>query len=99
MAPAASTTDVWSARAAHGALAITSVHVTPAAARAAGPPKGLNSPQQLPQIGAELAALRGIAPELLAQASLRNAVAALPKLGPLLAPYTGSLSQALPHPP
>ena len=72
---------------------------TTAAARAAGQPKGLNSPQQLPQIGAELAALRGIAPELLAQASLRNAVAALPKLGPLLAPYTGSLSQALPHPP
>ena len=72
---------------------------TTAAARAAGQPQGLNSPQQLPQIGAELAALRGIAPELLAQASLRNAVAALPKLGPLLAPYTGSLSQALPHPP
>lgn len=70
-----------------------------AAARAAGQPQGRNSPQQLPQIGAELAGLRGIAPALVAQASLRNAVAALPRLGPLLAPYTASLSPSLPQPP
>jgi TatD DNase family protein len=57
-----------------------------ATARAAGQPQGRNSPQQLPRIGAELAALRGISPELLAQASRRNAIAALPRLGPLLAP-------------
>jgi TatD DNase family protein len=72
-------------------------------ARAAGQPQGRNSPQQLPQIGAELAALRGIAPELLAQATLRNAVTALPRLGPLLGPllgpYTARLSTEPPHSP
>jgi len=70
-----------------------------AAARAAGQPQGRNSPRQLPRIGAELAALRGIAPELLAQASLRNAVSALPRLGPLLGSYTASPSPELPHSP
>ncbi len=34
MAPAASTTDVWQCRAAHGALVVRLVHVTPAAERA-----------------------------------------------------------------
>ncbi|NBY26244.1 MAG: TatD family deoxyribonuclease, partial [Betaproteobacteria bacterium] len=37
-------------------------------------------------IGAALAALRGITPEAMAQASARNAVAALPRLGQLLGP-------------
>ena len=57
-----------------------------AAARAGGLPQGRNSPQQLPRIGAALAALRGITPEAMAQASARNAVAALPRLGQLLGP-------------
>jgi TatD DNase family protein len=74
-----------------------------AAERAAGQPQSRNSPQQLPRIGAELAALRGMAPALLAQATLRNAVTALPRLGPLLGPllgpYTDRLSPWLPHPP
>ena len=55
-----------------------------AAARAAGQAQSRNSPQQLPRIGAALAALRGITPEAMAQASTANAVAALPRLGPLL---------------
>ena len=60
-----------------------------AAARAAGQPQGRNSPQQLPRIGAELAALRGISLDLLALASRRNAIAALPRLAALLGgPYT-----------
>ena len=48
--------------------------------RAAGAPQGRNAPGELPRIGAELAALRGITPEALAQATMRNACAALPKL-------------------
>ena len=63
---------------------------TTAAARAAGQPQGRNSPQQLPRIGAALAALRGITPEAMAQASTANAVAALPRLGLLLAPLLGA---------
>lgn len=51
-----------------------------AAQRAAGEPQGINSPAQLPRIGAELAALRGIPVEELALASSRNAYCALPKL-------------------
>ena len=75
-----------------------------AAARAAGQPQGRNSPQQLPRIGAALAALRGITPEAMAQASTANAVAALPRLGLLLAPllgapYTGRPSFFDPNPP
>ena len=75
-----------------------------AAARAAGQPQGRNSPQQLPRMGAALAALRGITPEAMAQASTANAVAALPRLGLLLAPllgapYTGRPSFFDPNPP
>ncbi len=75
-----------------------------AAARAAGQAQGRNSPQQLPRIGAALAALRGITPEAMAQASTANAVAALPRLGPLLggklgAPYTDHPSLFDPNPP
>lgn len=56
-----------------------------AAARAAGQPQALNTPAELPRIGACLAAVRGMAAEELAQASTRNAVAALPRLAGLLA--------------
>lgn len=52
--------------------------------RAAGEPQGRNEPGELPRIGAELAALRGISPADLAMASTRNAVAALPRLRALL---------------
>lgn len=51
-----------------------------AAQRAAGEPQGINSPAELPRIGAELAALRGISVAELAQATTRNAQQALPKL-------------------
>ena len=55
-----------------------------AAERAAGRAQGRNSPAELPRIGAVLAALRGMAPEALAQATTRNACAALPRLAALL---------------
>jgi TatD DNase family protein len=54
--------------------------------RAAGEPQGRNEPGEVPRIGTELAALRGISPAELAWASTRNAVAALPRLRALLGP-------------
>ncbi len=54
--------------------------------RAAGEAQGINSPAELPRIGAELAALRGISLADLAEATTRNALAALPRLGALLSP-------------
>jgi len=51
-----------------------------AAERAAGASQAVNSPAELPRIGAELAALRGISVESLAQATTDNALVALPKL-------------------
>jgi len=51
-----------------------------AAQRAAGELQGTNSPAELPRIGAELAVLRGIAVVQLAEATTRNALAALPRL-------------------
>lgn len=48
--------------------------------RAAGELQGRNEPAELPRIGAELAALRGITPQALAAATTRNAFAALPGL-------------------
>ena len=54
--------------------------------RAAGEPQGRNEPAELPRIGAELAALRGIAPNELAEATMRNAIQVLPRLGALLRP-------------
>jgi TatD DNase family protein len=51
-----------------------------AAQREAGAPQGRNQPAELPRIGAELASLRGISAEALAQATTQNALAALPKL-------------------
>lgn len=55
-----------------------------AAERAAGAAQGRNEPGELPAIGAELARLRGMEPQALAQATWRNACAVLPKLGALL---------------
>lgn len=54
-----------------------------AAERAAGRPQGLNTPAELPRIGAVLAGLRAMAPEALAQATTANALAALPRLAAL----------------
>lgn len=52
--------------------------------RAAGEAQGINSPAELPRIGTELAALRGISPEALAAATTANALDALPRLRALL---------------
>jgi TatD DNase family protein len=52
--------------------------------RAAGVPQGVNSPAQVPRIGAVLAGLRGMPAEALAQATARNACRVLPKLNELL---------------
>jgi TatD DNase family protein len=51
-----------------------------AAQRAAGEPQGRNEPAELPRIAQLLAALRGIGAEELAQATMRNAAEALPRL-------------------
>lgn len=50
---------------------------TTAQERAAGKPQGRNTPAQLPRIAQEVAALRGITPQALMQASSANARAAL----------------------
>ena len=50
---------------------------TTAEERALGVPQGRNSPAELPQIAHEVAVLRGISPEALAQATAQNARAAL----------------------
>ena len=52
--------------------------------RADGQAQGRNQPAELPRIAAVLAQLRGITPDALAAATTANALAALPKLGPLL---------------
>lgn len=52
--------------------------------RAAGATQGRNEPGELPRIGAVLAELRGMAPQALAEATTRNACAALPRLAALL---------------
>jgi TatD DNase family protein len=56
--------------------------------RAVGEPQGINSPAELPRIGLEVAALRGISPEALAEATTRNAFEAFPRLRALLMPDT-----------
>ncbi len=43
-----------------------------AAERAAGAAQGLNTPAELPRIGAVVAGLRGMAPEALAEATMAN---------------------------
>lgn len=52
--------------------------------RAGGEYQGRNEPGELPRIGAELAALRGISADELAEATTRNALVALPRLRALL---------------
>ena len=55
-----------------------------AAERAAGQAQGINSPAELPRIGAVVAGLRGMPVDALMQATTANAVAALPRLAALL---------------
>lgn len=52
--------------------------------RTAGAPQGRNEPGELPRIGAELAALRGMNTDALAAATTCNAITALPRLRTLL---------------
>ncbi|QIL71911.1 TatD family hydrolase [Diaphorobacter sp. HDW4B] len=52
--------------------------------RETGTPQARNSPAELPRIGEVLAGLRGVSPDELARISSANAVAALPRLKPLL---------------
>lgn len=52
--------------------------------RAAGQPQGRNEPAELPRIGAAVAAMRNLRPEVLAEATTENACVALPKLRALL---------------
>ena len=56
---------------------------TTAAERAAGRPQGVNSPAELPRIGAVIAGLRGLPTEALAELTTANALAALPRLAAL----------------
>lgn len=51
-----------------------------AAQRAAGQPQGVNTPAELPRIGAVVAGLRGVSPEALAALTTANALVALPRL-------------------
>ncbi|MGZ5272139.1 MAG: TatD family hydrolase [Ramlibacter sp.] len=53
--------------------------------RAAGQPQGRNEPGELPAIAQVVAGLRGLPLDELARATTANAIAALPRLGPLLA--------------
>ena len=56
---------------------------TTAAEREQGRAQGVNSPAELPRIGAVLAELRGLSPMAVAQATTANALAALPGLAAL----------------
>jgi TatD DNase family protein len=58
---------------------------TTAGEREQGKPQGRNEPGELPRIAAELATLRGISEDELAQATRANAIAALPKLASIIA--------------
>jgi TatD DNase family protein len=59
------------------------------AQRDAGEPQGRNEPAELPRIAEVVAQLRGIGIDALAEATTRNAVAALPKLQSLLSVSDG----------
>ena len=48
-----------------------------------GSPQARNEPGELPRIAEVVAGLRGMSIDVLAEATTRNAIAALPKLGPL----------------
>lgn len=54
-----------------------------AAERAEGRAQGLNTPAELPRIGAEIAGLRGLGPEAFADATSTNALRVLPGLAAL----------------
>jgi TatD DNase family protein len=56
-----------------------------AAERAAGMPQGRNEPAELPRIGQQLAQLRGLPVQALAEQLQHNAWTALPRLAALLA--------------
>ncbi|APW47201.1 TatD family hydrolase [Rhodoferax antarcticus] len=58
--------------------------------RATGEPQGINSPAEVPRIGAELAQLRGISLQALADATTRNALQAFARLRALVADTTAS---------
>ena len=62
----------------------------PAAERAAGQPQGRNEPAELPRIASELARLRGLPPQALAEQLQHNAMAALPRLAVLLPAKTAA---------
>ena len=55
-----------------------------AAQRAAGQPQGVNTPAELPQIGALIASLRAMSPQALAQATSANVQRVLPRLSVLM---------------
>ena len=55
-----------------------------AAQRQDGQPQARNEPGELPRIAEVVAGLRGLSIDVLAEATTRNAIAALPKLGPLV---------------
>ncbi len=52
--------------------------------RSGGQPQGRNEPGELPRIGATVADLRSMTPQALAEATTRNAIAALPRLRHLI---------------
>lgn len=54
--------------------------------RASGLPQGRNEPAELPRIAQVVASLRGVGLDVLARATTRNAVDALPRLAQLLGP-------------
>jgi TatD DNase family protein len=64
------------------------------AQRAAGEPQGRNEPGELPRIAEVVAGLRGITLDALAQATTRNAVAALPRLSSLIDASAGMPQRA-----
>ncbi|MFM6985825.1 MAG: TatD family hydrolase [Hydrogenophaga sp.] len=55
-----------------------------AAERSAGQPQGINTPAELPRIGAVIAGLRGISADALAAATTANAQRVLPRLASLV---------------
>jgi TatD DNase family protein len=55
-----------------------------AAQRASGQDQGVNTPAELPRIGAEMAALRGVAASVWARQTTANALAAVPGLQTIL---------------
>ena len=63
--------------------------------RALGQPQGLNTPAELPRIGAVMAGLRGMDVAELADATTANVLAALPRLKALLGAKSEAATQSL----